>query len=574
MASTIHGYEGTGRSLSIKLINQLRQQSNMSANDSTSSRLLKEVNLNQAIRYADNDPIETWLNRLLILDSTNAECLNEGYPKLEDLELYYVNRDTLFSFHKGSEIFLKKLMSLFVSSHYKNSPNDLQLLSDAPAHSIFVLCRNIEKDKDTGSKNIPDIFAAIQVCEEGGIRKNVILNNNKRGFKPAGDLIPWTISEHFQDNEFPNLTGVRVVRIATHPDCQRMGYGTRALELLTQFYEGKCINLDVENAVDFKNLKNLKPESTAIANANLTTEEIKPRKKLNPLMVKLTEIKPSFVYYIGTAFGLTKELFSFWKKNDFYPLYLKLSENDITGEHSCIMIKPFDVKENNLRLNTSSDMYSVEYGNKIKWLNPFLADFKKRLITLFSYEFRAFPLKLALSLIDPQINSTTNDNKDDELDAIPCETGSNLALLEKSAKGLTRSTLDVFISQYDYKRLEMYTKNLVKYQMILDLVPTLSKFFFLKKFENLKLSYIQAAILLGLGLQFKSFDSIAEELNIQTNQLLAMFNKMIKKFTNAIKQIYEFEIEKEDAFNKKKIAGDVNFILIVLEEYCFFTSKI
>lgn len=30
-------------------------------------------------------------------------------------------------------------MSLFISSHYKNSPNDLQLLSDSPSHMILVL---------------------------------------------------------------------------------------------------------------------------------------------------------------------------------------------------------------------------------------------------------------------------------------------------------------------------------------------------------------------------------------------------------------------------------------------------
>lgn len=29
------------------------------------------------------------------------------------------------------------MMSLYVSSHYKNSPNDLQLMSDAPAHHLF-----------------------------------------------------------------------------------------------------------------------------------------------------------------------------------------------------------------------------------------------------------------------------------------------------------------------------------------------------------------------------------------------------------------------------------------------------
>ena len=31
------------------------------------------------------------------------------------------------------------MMALYVSSHYKNSPNDLQLMADAPAHHLFVL---------------------------------------------------------------------------------------------------------------------------------------------------------------------------------------------------------------------------------------------------------------------------------------------------------------------------------------------------------------------------------------------------------------------------------------------------
>ena len=537
MASTIHGYEGTGRSLSIKLLNQLRQQSVANMNNQIStSRVLKEVQLNQAIRYADNDPVEDWLNKLLMLDATEIEGLNEGYPKPEDLELYLVDRDTLFSYHKGSEAFLKKVMSLFVSSHYKNSPNDLQLLSDAPAHSIYVLCRNIEKGKESKG-SIPDIYAAIQVCEEGGISKNVILNNNKRGFKPAGDLIPWTVSDHYQDNEFPHLKGVRVVRIATHPDCQRMGYGSHALSLLTNFFEGKIINLD-ENTNEEKEskeklTKNGKEKEKDAS--GLAVEEIKPRKKLRPLLTKLSDVKPPFVYYLGTAFGLTKELFNFWRKADFYPLYLKLSENDITGEHSCIMLKPFDVKDDVLKFNTDSALASNEYGNKVTWLNPFLSDFKKRLTTLLAYDLKDLSIKLSLSLLDPQINSTTNDNKDDEEEegvAVP--------------NSINKNELDLFISKYDYRRLELYTKNLVKYSMITDIVPYISKFYFLKKFPSVKLAYTQAAILLGFGLQYKSFEKINEELNLQNNQSLAMFNKMIKKFTNAIKSIYEGEIEKEE----------------------------
>jgi len=345
--------------------------------------------------------------------------ISTGYPNPEDLELFYVNRDTLFSYHKASESFLKKLMSLFVSSHYKNSPNDLQLLSDAPSHSIFVLMKPLEKTDSEAKKSIPDIFAAIQVCEEGGISKNVILNNNKRGFKPAGDLIPWTISEFYQDNEFPNLTGIRVVRIATHPECNRMGYGTRALQLLTEFYEGKIINLNEED--DNKNNKNeisnndksLKKNTINKGDKdNLIKEEIKPKKKLKPLLTRLYDITPPEVFYIGTAFGLTKELFGFWRKNDFFPFYVKMTENDITGEHSCILIRP--LKDDDIKFNMEMNSNSAnENFGKLKWLAPFYNDFKKRLVSLLGFEFRNLPINLALSILEPALTSTTNNEADD-----------------------------------------------------------------------------------------------------------------------------------------------------------------
>ena len=89
----------------------------------------------------------------------------------------------------------------------------------------------------------------------------------------------------------------------------------------------------------------------------------------------------------------------------------------------------------------------------------------------------------------------------------------------------------------------------MKYQLILDLVPLLAKFYYTKKL-NVKLAYTQAAILLAIGLQYKSFDDVSIELNIQCNQLLAMFNKMIKKFVNQIRNLYENDIDK-DEINKK-----------------------
>jgi N-acetyltransferase 10 len=40
------------------------------------------------------------------------------------------------------------------------------------------------------------------------------------------------------------LAGARIVRIATHAKATKMGYGTRALEQLALFFEGKLASID------------------------------------------------------------------------------------------------------------------------------------------------------------------------------------------------------------------------------------------------------------------------------------------------------------------------------------------
>ena len=533
MASTIQGYEGTGRSLSIKLIDEMRNNQKMSG-----SRILKEISLSQAIRYADNDPIELWLNKLLILDATSAESFEDSLEDPSKLELYMVNRDTLFSYHKGSEAFLKKIMSLFVSSHYKNSPNDLQLLSDAPSHKIFVLCKALDKQKK--AKGLPDIYCAIQVCEEGGISKDVILTNNKRGLKPSGDLIPWTISEHYQDQEFAHMTSIRIVRIACHPDCQRMGYGSKALELLSHYYEGKFIKLDDDEEIE---------ESG-------DEKEKTGKKKLKPLLSKLEDIKPPFIYYLGTSFGLTNTLYNFWQKNGYKPLYIAMNSNSITGEHSCIMIKP--INEGNIKLLTE-DINTNNNNQKIKWFIPFSVDFKHRLTSLLSFNFNKLNIKLCLSILEPHITtSTANDDDNGNEDDIA-----------GNKKDMKKSEIELFLTKFDFKRMELYSRNMTNYNMIIDLIPTIANLYFNKKIY-VPLSYIQAGVLLGVGLQRKSFDEIVQEFNIEINQLLAMFNKMVKKFVNYIKNVYQKDIEMEEekdyAENKEILKTKNEFGKNILKE--------
>ncbi|XP_040266633.1 RNA cytidine acetyltransferase [Bufo bufo] len=517
MASTINGYEGTGRSLSLKLIQQLRQQSAESQvsvtaeNKSTSTqrlasaRTLHEVSLQESIRYAPGDPVEKWLNDLLCLDCLNISRIISGCPLPETCDLYYVNRDTLFCYHKASESFLQRLMVLYVASHYKNSPNDLQMLSDAPAHHLFCLLPPVPPTQNA----LPEVLAVIQVCLEGEISRQSIMSSLSRGKKASGDLIPWTVSEQFQDPDFGSLSGARVVRIAVHPDYQGMGYGSRALQLLQMYYEGQFPCLE-------ENVKNKPQEITSISSeaVSLLEESVTPRKNLPPLLLRLSERPAEKLDYLGVSYGLTPKLLKFWKRAGFIPVYLRQTPNDLTGEHSCIMLK---------------SLQEEEESEQEPWLTAFWKDFRRRFLSLLSYQFRNFSPSVALNMLQ------------------------NKNVKKESPILLTRPELESSFTPYDLKRLEMYSQNMVDYHLIMDLIPAISKMFFLQRYGGVNLSAAQSALLLGLGLQHKSVDQLEKEIELPGGQLMGLFNRIIRKVVQLLNRIQEKAVEDEMVTTKEVI---------------------
>ncbi|KAK5661721.1 hypothetical protein OQA88_9821 [Cercophora sp. LCS_1] len=518
MASTISGYEGTGRSLSLKLIKQLREQSRAgvsaagdgavevdrssgkATNDSAiqGARSLKEITLSEPIRYAQGDSVEKWLNTLLCLDATlpRSKLSTQGCPDPSECELLYVNRDTLFSFHPVSEKFLQQMVALYVASHYKNSPNDLQLMSDAPAHELFVLTAPIVEGR------LPEPLCVIQVSLEGKISRQSILNSLSRGQQPAGDLIPWLVSQQFQDEEFASLSGARVVRIATNPDYMSMGYGTKALQLLVDYYEGRFTDLS-ENSTTAEKHVAPRISDEELANASLFDDiKVRDMSELPPLFSKLAERQPERLDYIGVSFGLTQPLHKFWKRASFAPVYLRQTANDLTGEHTCVMLRP---------LKEESDQ---------SWLGAFANDFHRRFLSLLAYRFREFPPILA-AMIE--------------------ESASLGAALDPSntPPELTKEDLDKLLTPFDHKRLESYANGLLDYHVVLDLIPTISQLYFTGRLKSsIKLNGVHEAILLAIGQQHKDVDVIATELNLlSSSQLLAIFMKTMRKIVSHLASI-------------------------------------
>ena len=86
------------------------------------------------------------------------------------------------------------------------------------------------------------------------------------------------------------------------------------------------------------------------------------RAGLPPLLVPVSTRRPEPLHYIGVSYGITAELFRFWKRAGFLATYVRQVASDITGEHTCICLKPLEAVA----------------GTSTEWLPKLNDDFRKR----------------------------------------------------------------------------------------------------------------------------------------------------------------------------------------------------
>ncbi|KAL0234112.1 hypothetical protein PCE1_001150 [Barthelona sp. PCE] len=475
MSSTVVGYEGTGRSLSLKLVEKMKNPKRRSP---FFGRPLMTIEMKDPIRYGTNDAVERWLHSVLCLDTTNGKEKPESLPNAESCLLYEINRDTLFSGKKSAEAFLKKCWNILVSSHYRNSPNDLQLLSDSPTQRLFALMAPMQP----GVAELPTIICVIQVSIEGRIQQKDVHNRLAHGEQAAGDMIPWMISSQFTAYDFPELLGARVIRIATHPNYQGKGYGSRALSLYQEFYNRQLM------------------DEGKIAAFSEAVEKRRSKKKLLPLLLPCDSIEPMRLHWLGVSYGLTQHLLKFWKKHGYEPFYVSQKLSVTTGEFSCMMIRPVD-------------------DSQPEWFTRFTADFRCRFKRLLGYSFRS---------INPQI--------------VPP------MLLRPGFKAdidlYTKAELDKVMTPQDQERLELYTKRMVDYHMIMDLLPILGDLWFYRHLD-VSFSALQTVIFCGMAFQHHNVNDMCKFLKIEPERLIAIFLKIIHRVHNSMDDLIKAHYDKE-----------------------------
>ena len=345
----------------------------------------------------------------------------------------------------------------------------------------------------------------------------------------------------------------------TITDVQKMGYGSRAIDLLIAYFQGQ---LTVETLHPASGLFGGEGKGSSEADAaenaaaratedGLQGEEIKPKAKLPPLLTPIAERPAELLHWFGTSFGLTAPLLTFWSRKGFKVCYLRQTRNELTGEHSAIVLReldPIPVIPGGAGKKAAKSAMLVDNGPALGWLAAFVKDYRRRLISLMSYSFSSMEAPLAITLLDPDRNLTGSSSgaaaaDSDEVTIKPAS-ASKIAATAALGEGMFRpitaqELLSVHLTHHDMQRLELYSRNMVDHHMILDTLPTLTTLLFQGRMPEIHLSYLQVAIILATGLQHRDVDSIAAELNLPANQVLAFFNKTVRKLGSHLRGLIE-----------------------------------
>ncbi|MCG6659730.1 tRNA(Met) cytidine acetyltransferase [Halomonas campisalis] len=198
-ATTVHGYEGSGRGFALRFRDRLMRQ----------TPDWREMHLAAPIRWAAGDPLERRLADLLLLDAEPPPFAAASSPTLRRWR-----RDDLA--HR--EPALRDLFGLLVQAHYRTTPGDLRRLLDAPGLRIATL----------EAEGRPQ---AVVVCgDEGGFSAALAERVARGERRPPGHLLAQSLAAHAGCREALTARLRRVQRIAVHPERRREGLGRCLLE--------------------------------------------------------------------------------------------------------------------------------------------------------------------------------------------------------------------------------------------------------------------------------------------------------------------------------------------------------
>jgi tRNA(Met) cytidine acetyltransferase len=208
-ATTLHGYEGSGRGFKLQFQQVLDQQ----------TPDWRQIELMQPVRWNLGDVLEQFSFELCLLDAEPvAEQLIVDLG-IEKLQVKKLNPAELLQ----DEALLRQCFGLMVTAHYRTRPSDLQMLLDR--EDMWLL----------GVFNQQQLVASVWLVTEGPINPRLAAAIFAGERRLNGHLLPQTLLAHSGISIAGEYHYQRIVRIAVHPALQRRGIGQYLVNALVTY---------------------------------------------------------------------------------------------------------------------------------------------------------------------------------------------------------------------------------------------------------------------------------------------------------------------------------------------------
>jgi len=203
-ATTVHGYEGTGRGFLLRFLEWLER----------GPVPVARLGLSQPIRWDEGDPLERLVLDMLLLDAEPASVAIEIIEGDDAIEAVRIDRDELLA----DEPMLRELFGLLVHAHYRTTPGDLHRLLDAPNLELHALSYRSR------------VVGATILAHEGKLPAALADEVLHGRMRLRGHALADALVAHLGKREAASMRMIRSVRIATHPELRRRGLARRLVE--------------------------------------------------------------------------------------------------------------------------------------------------------------------------------------------------------------------------------------------------------------------------------------------------------------------------------------------------------
>ncbi len=201
-ASTVHGYEGTGRGFATHFGRLLDEY----------TRGWKKCELRHPIRWAKQDPLEKFLFDILLLDAEPDPAADEK-QSASNIDITAVDKNEL----AGCEHRVRGIFALLIQAHYRTRPADLKYLLDSPNLEIICACFRGQ------------VSGVALVSIEGGMSETHARKIWTNRSRPVGHLFAELVAAQSGFHEGAQQVTARIVRIVVRPEYQRCGIGSALL---------------------------------------------------------------------------------------------------------------------------------------------------------------------------------------------------------------------------------------------------------------------------------------------------------------------------------------------------------